>query len=235
MSDPPEVAPNSDANATRRFAGPVDEGEEVGVRVGVGDGVAVGVSVGDSVAVGVGVVLSVGGAVLDAYELAKGGALALAESVGAAGDAVLGGVAPALAEGGTVRDTPVGKGEAVSGAAAVLTADMDALGKALEEEDTLPRPLSRAERETEGLLLSLRRELSAEVRVGSSKVAVGKRVADGEENELREGLPLFPGDPLALALPLAETQVLATPIVLTVNEPRGLALRLSVAVGESVR
>jgi hypothetical protein len=207
----------------------VDEGEEVGVRVGVGDGVAVGVSVGDSVAVGVGVVLSVGGAVLDAYELAKGGALALAESVGAAGDAVLGGVATALAEGGTVRDTPVGKGEAVSGAAAVLTADMDALGKALEEEDTLPRPLSRAERETEGLLLSLRRELSAEVRVGSSKVAVGKRVADGEENELREGLPLFPGEPLA------ETQVLATPIVLTVNEPRGLALRLSVAVGESVR
>jgi len=39
-------------------------------------------------------VLSVGGAVLDAYELAKGGALALAESVGAAGEAVLGGVAP---------------------------------------------------------------------------------------------------------------------------------------------
>ena len=154
MKEPPEEAPNSDASATRRFVGPVDEG----VFVGVGD------AVGDGVAVGVGVTLGVGEALPDANALAEGRMLGATERVGAAGEAVPGAVAPPLTEGGAVAPPrPEGGAVALSNAVLLLTADAAALKEALVEEEVLLSALPRAERDAEGLPLSLRRKLPAEV------------------------------------------------------------------------
>ena len=124
----------------------------------------VGEAVGDGVAVGVGVTLGEGEAVPDANALADGRTLGATESVGTAGEAVPGAVAPPLTEGGAVAPPrPEGGAVAVSNVVLLLTADAAALKEALAEEEALFSALPCAERDAEGLPLSLRRRLPAEL------------------------------------------------------------------------